>query len=366
MTGHDRPSVTVICPTFNRSRAILDTIESVRAQSVSDWELLVVSDGCTDDTDHHVRRAAARDARVTLLRTSRHGHPAGPRNVGLAAARGPVIAYLDHDDRWLPTHLSAVLDRIDSGAALVATGARRCTATGTSVGSPTAADVLWHPELQLMAPLFEPSRVAHRRGVAERAGRWRDGAGLEDWDLWLRIADSGIGFRTVAEPTVTLTVDPTTRRHRTARRHILPLAEFTDAAQAAAARDALRDTSHHDDLRAACLADTREWMSRIAAEPAFVRPAGWHGDPVAETIRSLRASWQWPADDLVVSAARGRYVVGAMLWCADRGHAARIGDLTRRVHPRQLALIRAITGGRAPGERVARRSEPISRSSRLG
>ncbi len=91
----------------------------------------------------------------------------------------------------------------------------------------TAADVMWHPELQLMAPLFEPSRVAHRRGVAERAGRWRDGAGLEDWDLWLRIADSGIGFRTVAEPTVTLTVDPTTRRHRTARRHILPLAEFT-------------------------------------------------------------------------------------------------------------------------------------------
>ncbi len=107
-------------------------------------------------------------------------------------------------------------------------------------------------------------------------------------------------------------------------------------------------------------------MSRIAAEPTFVRPAGWHGDPVAESIRSLRAAWQWPTDDLVVSATRGRYAVGAMLWCTDRGHAARIGDLTRRVQPRQLALIRAITGGRAPGERVARRSGPTSRSSRLG
>ncbi len=348
MTPGDRPAVTVICPAYNRSRAILDTIESVRAQTLPDWELLVVSDGSTDDTDDTVRHVGSRDRRIRLLRTAHHGHPAAPRNLGLSAARAPVVAYIDHDDRWWSTHLAILLDQIDSGASIVATGAHRRTVTGTAVGVPGPADMMWHPELQLMAPLFEPSRVAHRRGVVERVGGWRGGAGLEDWDLWLRVADSGVGFRTVPESTVTLAVGPATRRYRTRRRHVLPLAEFDDAARAVAARDTLSGPEGQDALRDACLSDAREWITRIAAEPTFVRPAGWSGDPTTEFERSLRDSWHWPADDIVLTGGGGRYVVGSMLWCADRDHAARVGALARRVHRRQLSLIRRITGGRAP------------------
>ena len=79
--------IAVICPAFNRSAAILPTVESVLAQTVQDWELFVVSDGSTDDTDEVVR--AVRDPRVRLLRVANHGCPGGPRNAGLAATSAP-------------------------------------------------------------------------------------------------------------------------------------------------------------------------------------------------------------------------------------------------------------------------------------
>src|SRR3954471_14883282 len=115
--------VSVICPTYNRSRLILKTIDSVLRQTMADWELLVVSDGCTDDTEEWVRRAGQDDPRVRLHRIERSGHPAAPRNHGLAHARGRLIAYIDHDDLWHPDHLAQALAALDqTGADLVAGG----------------------------------------------------------------------------------------------------------------------------------------------------------------------------------------------------------------------------------------------------
>ncbi|TWV47006.1 glycosyltransferase family 2 protein, partial [Streptomyces misionensis] len=146
MTATGTPRVSVVCPTYNRSRAITRTIDSVRAQTVGDWELLVVSDGCDDDTEDWVARAAAEDPRVRLLRVARTGHPSGPRNAGLAAARGAYIAYLDHDDTWHPHHLRVALGLLETGAP-----------------SPPAASRHPQPVATIPAPVSTRPRATRRR-----------------------------------------------------------------------------------------------------------------------------------------------------------------------------------------------------------
>ncbi|MEV8535702.1 glycosyltransferase [Streptomyces sp. NPDC051211] len=346
-----QPRISVICPTFNRSRPILDTLASVTAQTVTDWEMLVVSDGSTDDTDDCVREAALADPRIRLLRAERHGHPSGPRNLALAEARGEVVAYLDHDDRWRPDHLALILSLIGTGADLVATGFELQDPKGRSTARSEPHEMCWHPELQLLGVIFEPSRVAHRRGLAERVGGWRAGAGLEDWDLWLRMADAGARVATSAERTTVLLDDAGTRRHRIPPRHWLPLAAFDDPRAAHALKQRLRAGHADTALAAAQAADGAEWLARLAAEPAFTRPVGWAGDAAAEIARARQAvegQELWPEPAVVRlphsggGGPSGRYVLAQPLRCADAHHAERITALVRRTQPRLYALLDAM------------------------
>lgn len=334
------PRVSVICPTFNRSRPILDTLTSVTAQTVTDWELLVVSDGSTDDTDNWVRHAARTDPRIRLLRTERHGHPSGPRNIALAEARGEIVAYLDHDDQWRADHLNVVLSLTDRGADLVATGFELRDPAGTLRAASQPYEMCWHPEFQLLGVVFEPSRVAHRRGLAERAGGWRAGAGLEDWDLWLRMTDAGARFSTVADRTTVLLDDSGTRRHRIPARHQLPLAVFDEPRAAHTMLRLLRSGRDDAAYRAAQLADTDEWLARLVADDRFVRPLGWNGDPAADIARARRSAQPlW--SDLVVLRRRDRFALAQPLRCATAEHAERITSLVRRSQPRLFALLDA-------------------------
>ncbi|MEU4205734.1 glycosyltransferase [Streptomyces sp. NPDC039022] len=343
------PLVSVICPTYNRSDAIVRTIASVRNQSVTDWELLVMSDGCTDDTEDWVRAAASEDGRIRLVRTARYGHPSGPRNEGLAQARGEYTAYIDHDDVWRENHLDVVLSLFEEGGEIVATGFRCRNRQGEVTSSSDAFGLCWHPELQLLGPIFEPSRVAHHSGLAERVGGWRAGYGLEDWDLWLRLADAGALFTTAQDRTTELFDDPGTRRFATPLRHRMPVAAFDDPRRAHAVMTELRDERHEAAFRAAAEADTRAWIARLRTTDQFTMPRGWDGDlDAAITKAATQAPPPWP--DLVLVPDSGRYLVAQRLWCSTAEHAERITELTRRTQREQFALVEAIvrtSGGTA-------------------
>ncbi len=95
------PLVSIILPTYNRADAIVRAIASVRAQTLADWELIVVDDGSTDAT---VALVEGSDPRLKLIRQDNQG-TAGARNTGLRACSGSYIAFLDSDDEWLPHHL---------------------------------------------------------------------------------------------------------------------------------------------------------------------------------------------------------------------------------------------------------------------
>ncbi len=100
--------VSIILPTFNRGYCLPAAIDSVRAQSHPNWELIVIDDGSTDDTRELMSRYAG-DDRVRYVWQA-NGGVAAARNTGLALARGNFIAFLDSDDTWKPFKLRLQLD----------------------------------------------------------------------------------------------------------------------------------------------------------------------------------------------------------------------------------------------------------------
>jgi hypothetical protein len=96
------PLVSIVMPTYNRADTIPRAIASIQAQTYADWELVVVDDGSTDDTES---RISGLDRRLRILRQENQGVTAA-RNAGLSAVKGDLVAFLDSDDEWLPHHLA--------------------------------------------------------------------------------------------------------------------------------------------------------------------------------------------------------------------------------------------------------------------
>src|SRR5688500_16661464 len=94
------PTVSVVIPCYSVSRWIGETLESVFAQTFSDYEVILVNDGSPDTREFHVAIARFRN-RVTLIEQPNKG-PAGARNSGIRLAKGEFIAFLDGDDIWRP------------------------------------------------------------------------------------------------------------------------------------------------------------------------------------------------------------------------------------------------------------------------
>lgn len=119
------PLVTVIVATYNWSTVLPYSIGSALRQTFRDFELLVVGDGCTDDSAEVV--SALGDPRVRWINLPKNsGHQSGPNNEGLRQARGKIIAYLGHDDLWIPHHLSILIGALDSERADIAHGMMVC------------------------------------------------------------------------------------------------------------------------------------------------------------------------------------------------------------------------------------------------
>ena len=98
--------VSIIMPVFNDERNLFSSISSVLSQTYTNWELLVIDDSSTDCSSQIIADYCSRDARIKLFSTNKpSGSPTLPRNIGLEHSKGRFIAFLDSDDRWMPTKL---------------------------------------------------------------------------------------------------------------------------------------------------------------------------------------------------------------------------------------------------------------------
>jgi glycosyltransferase involved in cell wall biosynthesis len=197
------PAVSVVTPVFNTGSILLETAESLLRQSLQQWEWLVVNDGSTDGATLRaltlLREGA--DPRIRVLDTPNRGLPHA-RNAGVAATSAPLIFLLDSDDLLAPTALEKLAWTLHSHPASALAGAWAATFG--------AEQILWRrgfssrhifPHDNITNPLVMLRRAAFDQvgGFRQLEPRW---SGLEDYELWTRMAAEGLWGHDVPEPLV--------------------------------------------------------------------------------------------------------------------------------------------------------------------
>lgn len=189
--------LTIIIPVYNKIRYLAGLLEQVRDQSFRDYECLLIDDGSTDGSGAVCDAFAARDARLRVFHIP-NGGVSHARNVGLDAARGEYITFLDSDDGILPDHLENLYRCIaESGAELVISGYQKVDADGTVLRTVTPSVTGTYPFSALL-PDF--ARVQLETGLygccvsklfprpLVRDIRFDEGLRLaEDFDFYLKL-----------------------------------------------------------------------------------------------------------------------------------------------------------------------------------
>ncbi|PWT85604.1 MAG: glycosyl transferase [Acidobacteria bacterium] len=196
------PRVTVILPTHNRASLLPRAINSVLAQTFTDFELLVIDDASNDASAQLIRGFS--DPRIIYIRHEVNRGEAESRNTGIRHARGEYIAYLDDDDEWVPIKLDKQVKVLDSSppeTGVVYTGCDHIElGTGRKVGTRKVSRrgrVLEH----LLRENFLPGPTALvRKKCFQEVGEYDSTVRYgPDWEMWIRIARY-FDFEVIPEP----------------------------------------------------------------------------------------------------------------------------------------------------------------------
>jgi len=201
------PAVSVVVPAWNAAKTISETLDSVRDQTFTDFEAIIVNDGSTDETAAIVRQFCAADSRFVWEDQPNQGVSAA-RNRALSRARGKFIAFLDADDVWLPNKLARQLELFqkEPRANLVFTnyfswdGQKDLNLFFRDHRPlPAGSDA----RQLIMANRFIPSIVMVRRPLLRENCQFSMGiSGCADWDLWLQFLEHGLYVKGTREPLV--------------------------------------------------------------------------------------------------------------------------------------------------------------------
>lgn len=187
------PLVSVVIPLFNRVALIRRTLDSVIAQTLQDYEIIVVDDGSTDGSADFVQSLNL--DRLRLIRNSQNRGAAAARNIGISAASGRWIAFLDSDDFWEPNKLARQLDAL-AGAPpefmacatdfyLWHQGRKKHVHLGISPGQ-------FKIEIRFGCAISPGSTLLVMRDAFQKVGPFDEALRrLEDWDWLLRYVDHG-------------------------------------------------------------------------------------------------------------------------------------------------------------------------------
>ncbi len=203
MSRAPRPAISVVLPVRNAARFLDDCLETLRGQTLTDFEIVAVDDGSTDETPEILAAWRAREPRLRTARLERGGL-INALNRGLELARAPLVARMDADDRSYPERLELQLAALQEHPDLdvVSCRVRHFSDTG-ELGEGLQIYDRWlnrlitHAEIWrerfIESPLPHPSVMA-RRDTLAAVGGYRDRGWPEDYDLWLRLAERGCRF----------------------------------------------------------------------------------------------------------------------------------------------------------------------------
>jgi glycosyltransferase involved in cell wall biosynthesis len=199
----ENPVFSVVIAAHNAAQTLPSTVRSVLAQTRPDFEIIVVDDGSTDGTGDALRGVS--DDRIVYVRQTNQG-PAVARNAGVEHAAGKYVCLLDSDDLWLPDYFATMAAALeaDPGAGLAYTDAWKLDDVTRRMRRNTTMHAQRPPErpprerdallLAMLERNFVFTSATIRRRVLEDVGGFRTFTRSEDYELWLRIAASGVRF----------------------------------------------------------------------------------------------------------------------------------------------------------------------------
>jgi cellulose synthase/poly-beta-1,6-N-acetylglucosamine synthase-like glycosyltransferase len=207
------PLVSVIIPAFNASGHIVGALESVFAQSFTNYEVILTNDG-SPDTERLEQVIQPYISRITYLTQENRG-PSAARNLGIRHARGEWLAFLDSDDAWLPHYLAEQLNFLNSDPSLdmvycdailegnAGVAGKTFMQICPSAGPVTFASVLVEQTQVITSGTVVRRRIVTAAGLFDEALRCS-----EDHDLWLRVTHAGSKVAYQRQPLLRRTVRP--------------------------------------------------------------------------------------------------------------------------------------------------------------
>jgi glycosyltransferase involved in cell wall biosynthesis len=189
------PAVSIILPTFNRLKYLRPAVDSVFAQTLANWELLIADDGSDGETRAYLEHLESLP-RVKLIWLPHSGNPSAVRNAALREARGDYIAFLDSDDVWLASKLERQIDalRASDHCRWIYTGYVRVDDAGEAKTYPGTKPwipyrgAIYEQLLRLEAAVATAAVLVERRLLAQVGGFDEELLLFEHYDLWLRLA----------------------------------------------------------------------------------------------------------------------------------------------------------------------------------
>jgi glycosyltransferase involved in cell wall biosynthesis len=187
---NDVPFFSIIIPVYNRSSFIKPAIQSVIDQTFPNWELLIVDDASTDDTVSVIEQYCALDRRIHILKQEYNQERGAARNKGIAHSKGRYICFLDSDDAFCNNHLQCFIDAIEkeSNPTMFFTNSYLVVNNQPKTEKMVPALESWNVLDYLLIYTPNPARVCISKSIVMEFQFDPTIPGLEDIDLWLRIA----------------------------------------------------------------------------------------------------------------------------------------------------------------------------------
>lgn len=203
------PRVSVIMPVYNAECFVRAAVESILAQTLADFELILIDDGSSDDSLQMVREI--HDSRLRILQNEKNLGAAATKNRGIENARGEFIAFLDADDIALPQRLAAQLDFLQRRNEIGIVGSQFLLIDECGREMGTSSTWPCEPDDVRVTLLFEncivQSAVMLRREILATAHFRTELEPAEDYDLWARLKPS-VRFANLNDVLVKYRVNP--------------------------------------------------------------------------------------------------------------------------------------------------------------
>lgn len=247
------PLVSLVIPAYNAARFLDATLGSVTAQTLKDFECIVVDDASTDDTQRIIRRWQTQDRRIRLIRQRANSGVSAARNAGLRSARGKLVAFLDADDLLMPASLalrwqswrkaSAEADPENAERRLAGTYCASVAISASAESPPAAAPASLSPAgfaTTAGACPFNANQPMIRADVLREMGGFNETmAQAEDYDLWARILRAGYWFAPAQQIAVTYRNHPHSAVREAPHQHLRRSLALYDSAARALSDDVL-------------------------------------------------------------------------------------------------------------------------------